>query len=225
MGSVFLGNQYQQPDHRLVPHVCRCPLPVARCPLPTLYTYCCPAGNLDIMFRCRNIPVFLLGALQLAGVCIASKRASIVPQATRTSIAGPLVGDEVPSGIPVVGDYAGQYRPQVHFSPPQHFMNDPNGMFRDADGTWHLYYQYNPTANVAGNQHWGHATSQDLYHWINQPIALFPPEENVFVFSGSAVVDRNNTSGFFPNQTNGVVAIYVSCADPWPYLLNKNRAC
>lgn len=153
--------------------------------------------------------MFLLGALQLAGVCIASKRASIVPQATRTSIAGPLVGDEVPSGIPVVGDYAGQYRPQVHFSPPQHFMNDPNGMFRDADGTWHLYYQYNPTANVAGNQHWGHATSQDLYHWINQPIALFPPEENVFVFSGSAVVDRNNTSGFFPNQTNGVVAIYT----------------
>lgn len=60
------------------------------------------------------------------------------------------------------------------------------------------------TALVAGNQHWGHATSQDLYHWVNQPIALFPPNNYTYVFSGSSVVDVNNTSGFFPNQTNGV---------------------
>lgn len=86
-------------------------------------------------------------------------------------------------------------------------MNDPNGMFVDSEGTWHLYYQYNPTAIVAGNQHWGHATSRDLYHWENQQIALFPPEELVYVYSGSAVVDVNNTSGFFPDQDNGVVAI------------------
>lgn len=86
-------------------------------------------------------------------------------------------------------------------------MNDPNGMFVDANGTWHLYYQYNPLGTAAGNQHWGHATSDDLYHWINQPIAIFPPEERVYAFSGSAVVDVNNTSGFFPNQDNGVVAI------------------
>jgi beta-fructofuranosidase len=115
----------------------------------------------------------------------------------------------VPTGTPVAGNYNGTYRPQIHFSPPQHFMNDPNGMFRDADGLWHLYYQYNPTALVAGNQHWGHATSKDLYHWVNQPIALFPPEEDTFVFSGSVVVDENNTSGFFPDQDNGVVAIYT----------------
>ncbi|KAH8901060.1 hypothetical protein GQ53DRAFT_740219 [Thozetella sp. PMI_491] len=88
-------------------------------------------------------------------------------------------------------------------------MNDPNGMFVDAEGIWHLYYQYDPTDVVAGNQHWGHATSQDLYHWINQPIALFPPEERVYVFSGSAVIDVNNTSGFFPSQNNGVVAIFT----------------
>jgi hypothetical protein len=75
---------------------------------------------------------------------------------------------QVPTGTPIVGDYDGRYRPQVHFSPPQYFMNDPNGMFVDDNGTWHLYYQYNPTALVAGNQHWGHATSQDLYHWTNQ---------------------------------------------------------
>lgn len=60
------------------------------------------------------------------------------------------------------------------------------------------------TGLVAGNQHWGHATSKDLYHWVNQPIALFPPNNYTYIFSGSAVVDVNNTSGFFPNQKNGV---------------------
>lgn len=119
------------------------------------------------------------------------------------------VNPAVPTGTPIPGNYSGDLRPQVHFSPPQHFMNDPNGMFVDANGTWHLYYQYNPTGDVAGNQHWGHATSQDLYHWENQQIALFPPEELVYVFSGSAVVDVNNTSGFFPDQDNGVVAMFT----------------
>jgi len=88
-------------------------------------------------------------------------------------------------------------------------MNDPNGMFVDKDGTYHLYYQYNPSDIVAGNQHWGHATSKDLYHWDNQPIALYPPVPNSGVFSGSAVTDPNNTSGFFPSQDNGVVAIFT----------------
>ncbi|ORX34843.1 glycosyl hydrolase [Kockovaella imperatae] len=107
------------------------------------------------------------------------------------------------------GDYTGRYRPQVHFSPPKGFMNDPNGLFVDKHGIWHLYYQYNPTELVAGNQHWGHATSRDLYHWANQPIALFPPDERTGVFSGSAVIDAKNTSGFFPDQDDGVVAIYT----------------
>lgn len=65
------------------------------------------------------------------------------------------------------------------------------------------------TGIVAGNQHWGHATSQDLYHWINQPIALYAINASSYIFSGSAVVDVNNTSGFFPNQDNGVVAIFT----------------
>ncbi|KAG8157339.1 hypothetical protein KVR01_012723 [Diaporthe batatas] len=119
------------------------------------------------------------------------------------------VNPAVPTGTPIPGNYTGPLRPQVHFSPPEHFMNDPNGMFVDANGTYHLYYQYNPTGIVAGNQHWGHATSRDLYRWENQQIALFPPEERVYVFSGSAVVDVNNTSGFFPDQDNGVVAIFT----------------
>lgn len=99
-------------------------------------------------------------------------------------------------------------------------------MFLDADGVYHLYYQCewmvcqeeahtnglnkdNPTDIVAGNQHWGHATSRHLYHWENQPIAIYPGAEGEGIFSGSAIIDVNNTSGFFPNQTNGVVAIYT----------------
>ncbi|KKY24889.1 putative invertase precursor [Diplodia seriata] len=125
---------------------------------------------------------------------------------TSTSV---YVQPDVPTGTPIPGDYTGALRPQVHFSPPHDFMNDPNGCFLDANGTWHLYYQYNPTENVAGNQHWGHATSKDLYHWENQQIAIFPPDSVSNIFSGSAVIDVNNTSGFFPDQDNGVVAMYT----------------
>ncbi|KAL6715908.1 Invertase [Lecanora helva] len=125
------------------------------------------------------------------------------------SSASAYVEPHVPTGKPIPGNYGGSLRPQIHYSPPIGFMNDPNGMFVDADGLYHLYYQYNPTGLVAGNQHWGHATSKDLYHWENQPIAIFPGAEGEGIFSGSAVIDVNNTSDFFPNQTNGVVAMYT----------------
>ncbi|EAW11755.1 putative beta-fructofuranosidase [Aspergillus clavatus NRRL 1] len=106
--------------------------------------------------------------------------------------------------------YSGDLRPQVHFSPPANFMNDPNGLFYDSKREiYHLYYQYNPYQTVAGNQHWGHATSPDLYHWTNHPIAISPSRSDEYIFSGSAVVDSNNTSGFFPGQDDGVVAIYT----------------
>lgn len=120
----------------------------------------------------------------------------------------------VPVGTPAPGNYTSYLRPRVHYSPPINFMNDPNGMHRGADGTWHLYYQYNPVTPVAGNQHWGHATSRDLYTWENQKIPFFPPNNYTNVFSGSAVVDTNNTSGFFPDQDNGVVAIYTLAEYP-----------
>ncbi|KAF2115432.1 glycosyl hydrolase [Lophiotrema nucula] len=133
----------------------------------------------------------------------------LLPLSNAQNVTSTYSQSNVPTGTPLPGNYAGPLRPQVHFSPPQGFMNDPNGMFRDSEGTYHLYYQYNPTANVAGNQHWGHATSEDLYTWTNQEIAIFPGGPTEGIFSGSAVIDVNNTSGFFPNQTNGVVAIYT----------------
>ncbi|RFU35474.1 hypothetical protein B7463_g917, partial [Scytalidium lignicola] len=101
------------------------------------------------------------------------------------------------------------WRPQVHFTPPQDFMNDPNGLFRDEDGLWHMYYQYAPTLNPGALKDWGHATSNDLYTWSNQPIAISGDSYGA-VWSGSIVIDVNNTSGFFPNQSNGIVAFYTN---------------
>lgn len=103
--------------------------------------------------------------------------------------------------------YKEKYRPKFHFSPKEKWMNDPNGMvfFNDE---YHLFYQYHPFGTTWGPMHWGHAVSKDLIHWEQLPIALYPDEHGA-IFSGSAVVDWNNTSGFFDNQP-GLVAIYTS---------------
>lgn len=108
-------------------------------------------------------------------------------------------------------DYTQANRPQIHYSPASKFMNDPNGLVY-ADGTYHLYYQYNPVSDVAGNQTWGHATSSDLLHWREQEIAIRPANASEGIFSGSAVVDANNTSGFFNSSTppgQRLVAMYT----------------
>jgi sucrose-6-phosphate hydrolase SacC (GH32 family) len=95
-----------------------------------------------------------------------------------------------------------------------HFMNDPNGLVY-FNGTYHLYYQYNPTQLVAGNQAWGHATSPDLIHWQNASPIIAIPEATTGplagqIFTGSAVVDVNNTSGFFTGHPGqALVAIYT----------------
>ncbi len=100
-----------------------------------------------------------------------------------------------------------QYRPQFHFSPKAHWMNDPNGMVY-INGTYHLFYQYYPNASVWGPMHWGHTTSKDMVHWQEQPIALYPDSLG-YIFSGSAVVDVNNTSGFGKNGQVPLVAIFT----------------
>lgn len=105
-------------------------------------------------------------------------------------------------------DYDELYRPQAHFSPKQHWMNDPNGMVF-YKGIYHLFFQYYPGASVWGPMHWGHATSTDLVHWRQQPVALFPDTLG-YIFSGSAVVDSENTSGFGINGRPPLVAIYTN---------------
>lgn len=96
------------------------------------------------------------------------------------------------------------YRPEYHFTPPSNWMNDPNGMVF-FDGEYHLFYQYHPHSTVWGPMHWGHAVSTDLIHWQHLPIALYPDEHGM-IFSGSAVVDVNNTAGF---GENALVAIFT----------------
>ena len=101
-----------------------------------------------------------------------------------------------------------KYRPQIHFTPAKNWMNDPNGMVY-ADGTWHLFYQYNPQGNGWGNMSWGHATSTDLIHWTEQAVAL-TRDELGDIFSGSAVIDKQNTAGF---GQNAMVALYTSAGE------------
>jgi levanase/fructan beta-fructosidase len=100
------------------------------------------------------------------------------------------------------------YRPNFHFSPEKGWMNDPNGMFY-YNGYYHLYFQHYPDGTTWGPMHWGHAISTDLFNWKEQPIALFPDELG-YIFSGSAVVDIENTSSFGVDGKTPIVAIYTS---------------
>lgn len=101
-----------------------------------------------------------------------------------------------------------KYRPVYHHTPAWGWMNDPNGMFYK-DGVWHLYFQYNPYGSQWENMTWGHSTSTDLIHWTFQGA---PIEADVWgtIFSGSAVVDHNNTAGF---GKSAVVAMYTSAGE------------
>lgn len=101
-----------------------------------------------------------------------------------------------------------KYRPVYHHTPAWGWMNDPNGMFYK-DGVWHLYFQYNPYGSQWENMTWGHSTSTDLIHWTFQGA---PIEADVWgtIFSGSAVVDHNNTAGF---GKGAVVAMYTSAGE------------
>ncbi|MFL1012648.1 glycoside hydrolase family 32 protein [Flavisericum labens] len=99
------------------------------------------------------------------------------------------------------------YRPNFHFTPKANWMNDPNGMFY-LNGKYHLYFQYYPSGNVWGPMHWGHAVSEDLITWDEKPIALYPDDLGL-IFSGSAVIDKNNTSGFGKNGVAPIVAMFT----------------
>ena len=101
-----------------------------------------------------------------------------------------------------------QYRPLYHHTPAYGWMNDPNGMFFK-DGVWHLYFQHNPYGSQWENMTWGHSTSTDLIHWTFQGDPI-QPDAWGSIFSGSSVVDKNNTAGF---GENAIVALYTSAGE------------
>ena len=100
------------------------------------------------------------------------------------------------------------FRPVYHFTPAYGWMNDPNGMVYK-DGIYHLFYQYNPYGSMWGNMHWGHATTKDLVNWEHQPEAIVPDALGT-IFSGSCVVDKDNTAGF---GAGAIIAFYTSAGE------------
>ena len=104
-----------------------------------------------------------------------------------------------------------KYRPVYHHTPAYGWMNDPNGMFYK-DGVWHLYFQHNPYGSTWGNMTWGHSTSTDLVHWQYEGDPVMADALGA-VFSGSSVVDKDNTAGF---GAGTVVSFYTSAkSSPW----------
>lgn len=106
--------------------------------------------------------------------------------------------------------YDEKYRPQLHFSAPQNWLNDPNGLVWH-DGVFHLFYQHNPTGNEWGNMHWGHAVSRNLVEWDVRPIALHADPWGLgYMFSGCAVVDTDNRSGLGDGRHAPMIALFTS---------------
>ena len=129
-------------------------------------------------------------------------------QRSRTQTPKPLMLDKVIMSDVFDNSNREKHRGTYHFSPAYGWMNDPNGMVYK-DGEWHLFYQYNPYASVWGNMHWGHAVSLDLISWKHLPVAIAPDGLGT-IFSGSAIVDYDNVSGF---GEGAIVAFYTSAGD------------
>lgn len=115
--------------------------------------------------------------------------------------------EQLEEEVSSASSYEEPHRPQYHFSPAEKWMNDPNGMVF-YNGEYHLFYQFYPDSTVWGPMHWGHAVSTDLVTWEHLPIALYPDSLG-YIFSGSAVVDERNTSGFGADGEPPLVAIFT----------------
>ncbi len=143
----------------------------------------------------NKIKLFFLISLGIVFFLNSCKKASEVTETPRKEVKAKI------------SSYKEKFRPQFHFSPPEKWMNDPNGLVYHK-GIYHLFYQYYPDDIVWGPMHWGHAISKDMISWEHKPIALYPDEQG-YIFSGSAVVDKNNTSGFGSEENPPLVAIYT----------------
>jgi fructan beta-fructosidase len=124
------------------------------------------------------------------------------------------------SAAPVL--YHEPYRPQFHYTPAMNWMNDPNGPIY-YKGQYHLFYQYNPSGSQWGNISWGHAVSPDLVHWKELPLAI-PQDANEYVFSGSVVFDRTNSSGLGTATNPPLVAVYTSALKAPPGIQEQSLA-
>jgi len=118
--------------------------------------------------------------------------------------------------------YSEPFRPQFHFTPAKNWINDPNGLVY-FDGEYHLFFQYNPQGDKWGHLSWGHAVSRDLMHWEELPVAI-PEDDRYMIFSGSAVVDARNTSGFGKPDDVPLVAIYTGAQRPAGAIQNQQLA-
>lgn len=151
----------------------------------------------------KKVMMMVMAAMMIAGCSKDDPKPEnnvpVVPQPEQPS------NPTTPTEPTVKSGYDEQYRPQMHFTPAKNWMNDPNGMVY-ADGTYHLFYQYNPRGNDWGNMSWGHATSPDMIHWTEQAVAL-TRDDLGDIFSGSAVIDKDNTAGF---GAGAMVALYTS---------------
>src|SRR5271169_3522324 len=130
----------------------------------------------------------------------------------KTAVAVMILICALSSGLVAQDSYDQPWRPQYHFTPSHNFMNDPNGMVF-YKGEYHLFYQYNPQGQVWGHMSWGHAVSSDMVHWQHLPLAI-PEDPNYMIYSGSAVVDWNNSSGLCKNPDPAdhscLIAIYAA---------------
>jgi sucrose-6-phosphate hydrolase SacC (GH32 family) len=120
-----------------------------------------------------------------------------------------------PLAYPDTG-YNQPLRPQFHFMSRQNWLNDPNGMVYDGQ-RYHLFFQHNPKSTAWGNMTWGHATSLDMIHWEQQDHALLPykvDRRSGTIFSGTAVIDHNNSLGKQVGDTKTMCAFFTFAAEP-----------
>ena len=116
----------------------------------------------------------------------------------------------------IPGIYTEDYRPQIHFTTRNGWLNDPNGLIF-IDGKYHMFYQHNPCEPRWGNMHWGHAISNDMIHWEETDIALFPDKSGT-MFSGSAIADEKNVLGLQSGEIPTTL-LYYTATDPFSQYL------